>query len=128
MGEDWVEILDPSEKKPHSRLGIASCVAFLLSVLIILFNYSERFSPYPCGNTWPNSPCDREQFRIWDRAVDIENGLRYGLLIIGGLMGLISLRDKSKNKLVGYIGVAANILVPVIIIVTGLIQFLTTPW
>jgi hypothetical protein len=33
MGEDKTDkILDSSEKKPHSKLGIASCVTFLIVV------------------------------------------------------------------------------------------------
>ena len=118
MGEDWVEILDPSEKKPHSKLGIASCVAFFFAMLIHFLNISERFNPSP----WGGRPCAghcAEEWRLYFLVADIEIYSIIGFWVIGVIIGIISLFNKSKNRLFGFIGIVIN-LIPAVFLIFNL--------
>jgi hypothetical protein len=48
--------------------------------------------------------------------MDIDDGAFIGLLIISWITGIISLRDKSKNRLFGYIGIVVNLFILFLII------------
>jgi hypothetical protein len=93
---------ETSKVKQHARLGIASCVAFLIATLIHFLNIADRFEPGICN---PRCP---EDWRFYYLVRDIELGAIFGLAIFGFLFGIFSFFDKDKKRLFGIIGIAVN--------------------
>lgn len=103
----------------HSRSGVASCVAAVLTWLylaaaIYLFFYSEAFAGFFNDSIRPRS----------NQIIDFR-GLGIGLVLVlvfflliplaghlGGLaLGLIGVLQKSRKKTFGFVGLAMNALI-----------------
>jgi uncharacterized membrane protein YozB (DUF420 family) len=101
MGEDWVENLNPSEKKPHSRLGIAS---FLLHLSFWGGYLLERalyvYEGFPRQGA--------------DTTFNISVIFYHVTLIAGIVLGIVSVfesKRRNRRNLFGIIGLLASSLI-----------------
>ncbi len=110
MGEDWVEVLDPSEKNQHSKLGIASCVVVLIVWGLLFLQFRDFLIPTPITSETPAPDFNYPAFKQSEIVEALTIWVSFFLLLFGTVLGFISLRGSNSKKAFGVIGLVANVL------------------
>ena len=124
MGEDWVEVLESSEKKQHSKLGIASCVAVFFAWGVLYF-IGWFFSA--TAGSLRKAPASALGIEQQGTVANILICGIFFLLVLGILLGIFSLRESNSKKLFGFIGLAANLLSLCLAAIPVLFMLLLSP-
>jgi hypothetical protein len=99
-----------ADEKRHSRLGVASCVTFLIGVGLFFLMFVSSYRPIGERLPMPES--------ILNEIVENTFSSVIVLLIIGTLLGILSLGEFNSKKQLGIIGLVANSL-PLCLVVVG---------
>jgi hypothetical protein len=102
MGEDWVEVLDLSEKNQHSKLGIASCVVVLIVWGLLFPDVLDIIRPVRLDGP----PTD---FKIIEIIRRVPGCVQFPLLLLGNFLGFISFRKSNSKSSFGFVGLVANL-------------------
>lgn len=95
--------------KPHSKLGIASCVIGLITFLIILLVMAFWMSSFPCPG------CSEElRGNLMLGSIAVLFLVPIPVHIVGLILGTVSLFSPNRKKLFPILGVVLNLIFGVV--------------